>query len=61
MERSGDRGYYIILIGTVETLIGDIDETKDREYTMAPNNLNKMEYIILVLLQDDNVCLYTSE
>ena len=61
MERSGDRGYYIILVGTVETLIGDIDETKDREYTMAPNNLNKMEYIILVLLQDDNVCLYTSE
>ena len=61
MERSGDRGYYIILIGTVETLIGDIDETKDREYTMAPNNLNKMEYIILVLLQDDTVCLYTSE
>ena len=61
MERSGDRGYYIILIGTVETLIGDIDETKDREYTMAPNNLNKMEYIILVLLQDDTSCLYTSE
>ena len=61
MERSGDRGYYIILIGTVETLIGDINETKDREYTMAPNNLNKMEYIILVLLQDDTVCLYTSE